>query len=83
MAVATLSKGGVRVISTAASMRRGQSNGFWEAQRSQLEARLHAKEESSCVQLDFHAIATRLRSLLASHDWARVLVFVGSQACYL
>lgn len=59
VAAATLSSCGARVIGSAASMRRGQPQGFWEAQRSQLEARLHAMEET------VYAIATRLRSLLA------------------
>lgn len=39
VAIATLASRGVHVVGTAASMRRGQPDAFWEAQRSQLEAR--------------------------------------------
>ena len=42
---ATLAANGVCVVGTAASMRRAQPNGFWEAQRSRLEAQLKASAD--------------------------------------
>ena len=55
--VATLAFRCVYVAGTAASMRRGQPDGFWEAQRSRLEAQISAAVGRAPQSL--HAITTR------------------------
>ena len=68
VAVATLSFCGVRVVGSAASMRHGQPDGFWKAQRSQLEAQIDARREGwvGSRAAPLHAITTRLHWLLAT-----------------
>ena len=67
VAIATLALFGVRVVGAAASMRRAQPGGFWEARRSQLEAQLSASGASRQglrLRQGIHEIIAWLRSLL-------------------
>jgi len=73
-AIATLTgNSGVQVVGAAASMRRGQPAGFWDAQRSQLEAQLRTAAARSPTAPQARrrtagadAIIARLSTLLAT-----------------
>ena len=67
VATATLGACGVRVIASAASMRRGQPHAFWESQRSALETALAspASHEHSPTHLtNYDAVAAQIHQLL-------------------
>ena len=78
-AVKTLASCGVSVVGTAASMRRGQPDTFWEEQKLRLEAQLvGGRSHSSALSTrlnqvalqdsprNVHAITARLRTMLAT-----------------
>ena len=80
VAIETLRACGVRVMATAASMRRGQPAAFWEAQRSVLDAALAPRASVAPVATHLcqrDAVEAQICALLAE-SFAHVLVDVDA-----